>query len=109
MVLYEKLLYFLDCYFCGITSWNRLFLNGGCFWLANYLCERIPGSYLVINRLEEHCALCIEGSIYDVRGKISKCGFHKASEREISFMKKNYLPKFDVVSLEKYLEVNEVS
>lgn len=78
-------------------------MEGGCFWLASFLSMRIPNSSLWINRYEEHCALAIDGELYDIRGKISKCDFHKASQREISFMKKNYIPKFDTRGLENYL------
>ena len=56
--------------------------------------------------MEEHCAIKLSDGLYDVRGKISSYGFHKATEREISFMKKNYVPKFDVKILEKYHESN---
>ena len=41
--------------------------------------------------------------LYDIRGRISVKNFYPASEREISFMKKNYVPKFDVKKLEEYL------
>ena len=48
-------------------------------------------------------ALYFENGLYDIRGRISAKNFHPASEREISFMKKNYVPKFDVKKLEEYL------
>lgn len=57
----------------------------------------------MINRIEEHCALYFENGLYDVRGRISVRNFHAASEREISFMKKNYIPKFDQEQLEKFI------
>ena len=60
------------------------------------------------NRVEEHCALCLKNGVYDVRGKISPYGFHPATEREISFMKKNYIPKFDVSIVEEYLSNSSV-
>lgn len=84
-------------------GWEKLFLNGGCFWLANMLHEKIQGSVFMINRIEEHCALYFEGGLYDVCGRISMKNFHIASAREISFMKKNYIPKFNTKALERYL------
>ena len=100
---YLKLLEILEVYF-GESKYKKLFMEGGCFWLASYLKERIPGAKLWINRNEEHCALYFDDALYDVRGKIPKTNFHEASEREISFMRKNYVPKFDVKKLENYLD-----
>lgn len=60
----------------------------------------------MINRVEEHCAIRLSDGLYDVRGKISSYGFHRATDREISFMKKNYIPKFDTIMLEEYLTNN---
>jgi hypothetical protein len=102
-LLYKRLLLSLEQYFKS-KDWQKLFLSGGCYWLANYLSTQIPGSYLVINRAEEHCAICINGKIYDVRGNISKYGFHRATDREIAFMKKNYKPRFNASDLEEYLQ-----
>lgn len=56
--------------------------------------------------MEEHCAMLLSDGLYDMRGKIASYGFHRANERGISFMKKNYIPKFDVKMLEQYTENN---
>ena len=101
--IFMKILSLLEQHFKS-KDWQKLFLSGGCYWLASYLSTQIPGSYLVINRTDEHCALCVDGKIYDVCGHISKYGFHKATDREIAFMKKNYKPKFNVSTLEEYLQ-----
>ena len=108
MELYLKTLELLVSYF-DTKDWKRYFLQGGCYWFANYLNQRILDSVLMINRMEEHCAIRLSDGLYDVSGKISPYGFHRATEREISFMKKNYIPKFDVKMLEKYLENNATS
>lgn len=105
MEIYFKTLELLESYF-NTKDWKRFFLHGGCFWFGNYLYQRIENSVLMINRMEEHCAIRLSDGLYDVRGKISSYGFHPATEREISFMKKNYIPKFDVNMLEKYLANN---
>ena len=102
---YNRVLMLLKYYF-DCSNWKGLFLNGGCYWLANFLSDRISGSYLVISRVDEHCALSISGKVYDVTGEISGRNFHRASDREISFMKKNYKPKFDVVELSDFLIKN---
>lgn len=102
MEIYLKTLELLEGYF-DTKNWKRYFLQGGCYWFANYLYHRIDNSVLMINRMEEHCAIRLSDGLYDVRGKISSYGFYPATEREISFMKKNYIPKFDVDLLEKYL------
>ena len=57
----------------------------------------------MINRTEEHCGLFFENGLYDVSGKISTFHFRDATERDISFMKKNYVPHFDTQALETYL------
>ena len=47
--------------------------------------------------------------LYDVRGRVSSYEFYTATEREISFMKKNYILKFDINMPEKYLVNNATS
>lgn len=102
MELHEKLVGIFDSYF-DREDWYKLFLNGGCYWYASVLCELVECAYLVINRETEHCAVNIDGKIYDITGEINKYGFRKASDRDISFMKKNYKPNFDTVELSKFL------
>jgi len=92
----------LEQYFSE-KNWEKLFLTGGCYWLADFLHQGIQGSIIMINRVEEHCALYFEKGLYDVRGKISTKNFYAAKEREISFMKKNYLPQFDTEQVTHYL------
>lgn len=99
---YATVLTILENYFAE-SGWKKLFLNGGCYWLADTLHQGIDRSRIMINRMEEHCALYFENGLYDVRGRISSKGFYAAGEREINFMKKNYIPKFDVKRLEQYL------
>ena len=102
MRFYQTILNLLQSYFAE-PGWQKLFLNGGCYWLANTLQQGIAGSRIMINRVEEHCALYFEKGLYDVRGKISSKDFYMAGEKELSFMRKNYVPKFDVEKLERYL------
>ena len=98
----------LEKYF-NTTNWKKLFLQGGCYWFANTLRQGIMDSKLMINRIEEHCGLFFENGLYDVSGKISTIHFRYATEREISFMKKNYVPHFDTQALETYLSKNGIS
>lgn len=102
---YRMILDMLEHYF-NDPDWQRLFLSGGCYWLANILHQGIEGSVIMISRIEEHCALYFDHGLYDVRGRISLKTFHSAAEREISFMKKNYVPKFDTQKLEQYIGNN---
>ena len=102
MLFYTAVLELLESYF-HIPGWKKLFLTGGCFWLSDYLHRGICPSVLMINRTEEHCALYFAHGLYDVTGKISEKNFHEAAKREISFMRKNYRPKFDTGLLETYL------
>lgn len=105
MQYYEKILNALKSYF-NSKSWKELFLHGGCYWLANVLYQGIPSSQIMINRMEEHCALQFNNGLYDVRGKISPKYFKIAKVKDISFMQKNYVPKFDVEKLEEYLALS---
>ena len=84
-------------------DWKSLFLTGGCYWLADFLHDGIQDSVIMINRIEEHCALYFEHGLYDVRGRISTKDFRRAQERDIRFMKKNYVPHFDTKKLEQYV------
>ena len=56
MNYYDQVLYALECYFAD-RRWKKLFLRGGCYWLANMLHQGIKGSIIMINRVEEHRAL----------------------------------------------------
>lgn len=102
---YNMVLHTLEGYFSE-RNWKKLFLNGGCYWLADILRQGISGSVIMINRIEEHCALYFENGLYDIRGRISLQNFRRAGERDINYMKKNYLPKFDTDKLEQYLRKN---
>lgn len=106
MQYYEKFLLALEEYFSA-KNWKKLFLQGGCYWFANTLHQGISESKLMINRMEEHCGLFFENGLYDVTGKISSFNFRDATERDINFMKKNYVPHFDTQVLEAYLIKNE--
>lgn len=99
---YIKVLRTLEDYF-ACSNWKRLFLSGGCYWLAAFLHRGINDSAIMINRVEEHCALAFADGVYDVTGRISKKDFHIADSREIRFMEKNYIPGFDTKKLEEYL------
>lgn len=102
MLYYRAVLEMLEKYF-HCSGWKKLFLNGGCYWLADFLHQGICDSVIMINRLEEHCALYFNNGLYDVCGRISSRNFRIAGERDISFMKKNYIPSFSVKELEEYL------
>lgn len=102
MQYYWKIIKLLEGYFAD-KNWKNLFLTGGCYWLADVLHQGISGSVIMINRVEEHCALFFENGLYDIRGRISEKNFHMAKEREINFMKKNYQPKFDTIKLKQYI------
>lgn len=99
---YRRVIKFLDDYF-ACDDWERLFLKGGCYWLSEILHRGIRNSEIMVNRIEEHCALAFGSGLYDVTGRISAKDFHRASAREICFMKKNYVPRFDTRTLEQYL------
>ncbi|BBF41377.1 hypothetical protein lbkm_0051 [Lachnospiraceae bacterium KM106-2] len=58
----------------------------------------------MINRQQEHCAVLLPEGLFDISGRISKFNFRLATDRDISFMKKNYKPNFDVLKLEQYLD-----
>ena len=68
--------------------WKKLFLKGGCYWLAELLHQGIRDSKIVINRVEEHCAVAFNHGIYDVTGRISGKNFHIVSPREIALLRK---------------------
>lgn len=101
---YEKVLKALSEYFV-VDYWKQLFVQGGCYWIANLFYQEIEHSDIMINRVEEHCAIYFENGLYDVRGRISQKNFKIAGDREISFMKKNYVPGFDTEKLENYLRM----
>lgn len=105
MQYYRKIMDLLSDYFKE-NDWQRYFLNGGCYWLADYLHHGISGSVIMINRIEEHCALYFEGGLYDVTGRISTKNYVIAGEKELNFMKKNYIPQFDTHKVMLYLESN---
>lgn len=105
MQYYIEIMDLLAKYF-NENKWQKYFLCGGCYWLADYLHSIINNSVIMINRIDEHCALYFNDGLYDVTGKISMKNYVVAGERELSFMKKNYIPKFDTRKVQQYLEEN---
>lgn len=63
----QEILNALQNYFHAY-NWKKLFLHGGCYWLAEVLHQGIPSSDIMINRMEAHCALYFEHGVYDVTG-----------------------------------------
>lgn len=108
MDVYWKIISLLREYFGEDTK--EMFLSGGCYYLADVLHKEIPSSHIMINRWKEHCATQIERyGIYDITGRVSAYGFCYATPRDIAFMKKNYIPKFDKEVLSPYLQERFVS
>lgn len=94
---------------CGIRLLNAavpLYTGAGTeYFMMGTIADdhELRDSVIMINRIEEHCALAFEDGLYDITGRISVKNFHRASMREISFMKKNYIPHFNTEELEEYL------
>lgn len=108
MDVYLRIMSLLREYFAEDTE--EMFLSGGCYYLADLLHREITPSSIMINRWKEHCATQIGTlGIYDITGRIGNSQFHNASPREIAFMKKNYIPRFDQEKLSKYLKGKLVS
>jgi hypothetical protein len=105
MNYYLKVMDALGRYFKE-EDWKRLFMKGGCYWLADLLQKGIPHSYIMINRMEEHCGVFFNNGLYDVRGRIPTRFFQAAEEKDISYMKKHYHPEFDTKELERYLNAS---
>ena len=63
---YLRVLQILECYFHD-QHWKALFLKGGCYWLAELLHQGIRDSKIVINRVEEHCAVAFNHGYHDKR------------------------------------------
>lgn len=59
MQYYLNVLIALENYF-QIKNWKNLFLQGGCYWLADILQKGISDSFLMINRMQEHCAVFLK-------------------------------------------------
>lgn len=104
MQYYQTVIGILEAYFQD-AGWEKQFLNGGCYWLAKTLKRGIRDSSIMINRVQEHCALFFEGGLYDICGRISLRNFRIASERDLQFMEKNYVPKFDAEKLDQHLRL----
>lgn len=105
MQYYRKIMNLIETYFKE-KNWQKYFLKGGCYWLADFLNHGIKDSVIMINRMEEHCAIYFCGGLYDVTGRISAKNYVVAGKKEIFFMKKNYVPKFDTHEVLRYLENN---
>ena len=82
---YSEVMAALERYF-ACSGWEKYFLCGGCYWLAKILHRGIRRSIIMINRMEEHCALYFEQGLYDVTGKISAAHFFAAGPREIAYI-----------------------
>lgn len=103
IVIYENVINLLKIYFPEHQV-KELFLEGGCFWLANFLHHRIENSFILFDKEKEHCGIEFQNNLYDITGKISRRGYFIASDEQLEYMKKNYRPNFDVTKLTKYLD-----
>lgn len=98
----EKLISGIKEYFAG-KDVSNLFLHGGCYWLALTLNKYIPDSDIVINRKGQHCACLINQKVYDIRGRISSEGFSVATEKDMKYMQKHFVPCFDTDAISRHL------
>lgn len=81
-----------------------MFTKGGCYWLAKTLHQYIPGSEIVFNRRAQHCACWFDNGVYDISGRISGTGFYPATSRDMDYMKKHFVPYFDVKPIGEHVE-----
>lgn len=88
---------------------EELFLHGGCYWLADYLHRQMELSFIMFNKEKEHCAIEFCHELYDITGRISSQKYQPATERNINYMRKYYIPSFDVQQVERYLLLEKSS
>ena len=100
--VYRKCVQKMKDYF-GEQYDEQLFLQGGCFWFAEFLHRHTMQSFIMMNKEKEHCAIEIGNELYDITGKIPKRGYNWATKRNLEYMKKQYTPSFNVLKLERYL------
>ncbi len=100
--VYRKCVQKMKEYF-GERFDEQLFLQGGCYWFAEFLHRHTMQSFIMMNKEQEHCAIEIGNDLYDITGKIPKRGYKWATRRNIEYMKKQYKPSFNVTRLERYL------
>ena len=108
MDYYDKLVLALQNYFHS-SSWKNKFLYGGCYWFANKVQKNNPASVLFFNEKKQHCAVYMHGGLYDVTGRISPNGYHLANDDDIKYMKKKFVPDFELDKLETYLDECKIS
>ena len=87
-----------------IDDYQSMFLSGGCYWFAATVASLVPNAYLMLNRSKEHCAVMVDQRLYDITGRISKDGYVYASEKEVQYMKKHYVPRQNLTSLDMYIQ-----
>lgn len=105
MEKYLQIIQLLNEYFKEDT--RKMFLSGGCFFLAELLHRYIHHTKIMINREKEHCATEIGcHGVYDITGKIKGTDYRYATKRDIAFMKKNYIPKFNEEQVLHYVSSN---
>lgn len=104
--IYDLTIHRIKKYFAN-KDVDELFLHGGCYWLANYLHERLSLSFIMFNKEKEHCAIEFHNELYDITGKINSKQYRLATERNLEYMKKHYIPTFDVKNVEHYLKADD--
>lgn len=102
--IYEKLILAIKEYFAG-KDVLYLFLHGGCYWLALILNKYISDSEIVFNRKRQHCACLINQKVYDIRGRIPGEGFYIATEKDMKYMQKHFVPCFDTDAISRHLSM----
>ena len=81
--------------------------HGGCFWFARFVCDRIENAELMISRRLQHCAVGIDGKVYDITGRLDAKWFMPASNSDIQYMRKHFVPCFNIQEIERRLRENE--
>lgn len=102
--IYEKLILAIKDYFAG-KDVLYMFLHGGCYWMAMTIHKYIPDSDIVFNQKMQHCAWLINQKVYDIRGRISSEGFSIATEKDMKYMEKHFVPCFDTDAISHYLNM----
>lgn len=66
-------------------------LNGGCYLFARIMNDKLGGNYsFLISEYRDHCALRINGKVYDYDGFHSIKNFKEMSESDLDWCEKNF-------------------
>jgi len=65
---------------------ETIFLEGGCYKFYQFLASLFPDAKALINEERDHVVTLLNGSCYDITGKVESAGYREVSVEDLSLV-----------------------